>query len=38
MNARQAAQLARQVLLREDPQPELDGLLVEIARRARRAL
>ena len=36
MNAREAAQLARQALLREDPQPELDGLLAEIRRRARR--
>lgn len=36
MNARQAAQLARQALLREDPYPELDEVLVEIERSARR--
>ena len=34
MNARQAAQLARQALLREDPYPQADDVLAEIRCRA----
>lgn len=36
MNARQAAQLARQVLLREDPYPEAELVLEEVCRAAQR--